>query len=241
MAEDAFPLPGSSYSELVKVIRAYAKLKEDASLSEVSRLISMNPSQISRNTGFLVEIGILTRGQRKGITEPGRELARALDLEMPDEIRTNWRLIVQPNDFLDKVLSAVRIRKGMDRPTLQAHIVYSAGRSKTPAVLAGASAVIDVLKAAELLKEEDGKLVAVPSVSQDRFEVSEMEAPSTVPAAQGPETPKVPTPIAGLPGVSIQIQLQVQCAVADLDELGPKLRQLIDSLSTPPEQPSNSE
>lgn len=240
MTEEGFRLPGSSYSELVKIIQAYAKVKEDASLPEVSRVISMHPTQISRNTGFLVDIGVLSGGQKKGITQPGRQLANALELEMPDEIRQNWRRIVRPVDFLDKVLAAVRIRKGMDRPTLQAHIVYSAGRSKTTTVLAGAVAVIDVLRAAELLMEDNGKFVAAPDSGRQPFEAFEMEPP-TPPASQ----PSPPTPTHVLPtegaGVSVQIQLQLQCTPDDLDALAPKLRQLIHSLTAPPEQPSNSE
>jgi hypothetical protein len=239
MPEEGFRLPGSSYSELVKIIQAYAKVKEDASLPEVSRVISMHPTQISRNTGFLVDIGVLSAGQKKGITEPGRRLANALELEMPDEIRQNWRSIARPVDFLDKVLAAVRIRKGMDRPTLQAHIVYSAGRSKTATVLAGAFAVIDVLKAAELLKEEDGKLIVAPDASPDRFEVLDLQPPIPL-ASQGITAPATPVASAS-PGVSIQIQLQVQCSPADIDELAPKLRRLIESLAAPPEQPSTRE
>jgi len=238
MADEGFRLPGSSYSELVKIIQAYAKVKEDASLSEVSRAISIHTTQISRNTGFLVDIGVLSGGQKKGITPPGRQLANALELEMPDEIRDNWRRIVQPVDFLDKVLAAVRIRKGMDRPTLQAHIVYSAGRSKTATVLAGAVAVIDVLRAAELLIEENGKFVAAPDSGREPYEPLDMER-SIPPGAQPRTPPKTPVLSTESAGVSIQIQLQLQCTPDDLDELAPKLRRLIESLSAHPEQPSN--
>jgi hypothetical protein len=158
---------------------------------------------------------------------------------MPDEIRQNWRKIVRPVDFLDKVLAAVRIRKGMDRSALQSHIVYSAGRAKTAAVLAGAVAVIDVLKAAELLREEDGKLVVVPDPAIEPFVLEDIEPPSTPPSSTRHNYEIAVSP-GGVTGVTIQIQLQVQCTVAELEELGPTLRRLIESLSSPAEQPEST-
>ncbi len=91
MPDERFRLPGSSYGELVKVIRAYGTLSGAASLDEVSKLAAMHPTQISRNNGFLVAIGILEGGKNKVITSKGQDLARALDHEMPDEIRNHWR------------------------------------------------------------------------------------------------------------------------------------------------------
>ena len=247
MAEEAFHLPGSSYTELVKIIQAYAKVKADALLPEVSKVIGIHSTQISRSTGFLVDIGVLAGGQKKGITEAGRKLAQALELEMPDEIRQNWRRIVRPVDFLDKVLAAVRIRKGMDRSALQSHIVYSAGRSKTAPVLAGAVAVIDVLKAAELLRDEDGRLVVVPDPSIDGFAVDDIEpssgaAPATTGYTAPTSTGRGIYEFSVSPGVpvSIQIQLQVQCTVDEIEMLGPKLRRLIESLSSAAEQPEST-
>ncbi len=135
MPDERFRLPGSSYGELVKVIRAYGTLSGAASLDEVSKLAAMHPTQISRNNGFLVAMGILEGGKNKVITSKGQDLARALDHEMPDEIRNHWRRVVLEDEFLNKMLSAVKIRKGMEASTLQAHIAYSAGQPKKPAVM----------------------------------------------------------------------------------------------------------
>ncbi len=239
MPDERFRLPGSSYGELVKVIRAYGTLSGAASLDEVSKLAAMHPTQISRNNGFLVAIGILEGGKNKVITSKGQDLARALDHEMPDEIRNHWRRVVLEDEFLNKMLSAVKIRKGMEASTLQAHIAYSAGQPKNPAVMTGADTVIDILVAAGLLKEEDGKLVATaieeglsPTVTtevrgRDQLKVALHDAPASL------------APREEVRGIQVTIQIQVQCSPADVEQLGPKLRALLEEISRPAsEEPS---
>jgi hypothetical protein len=56
MPDDGFRLPGSSYQELVRIIRAYGNLISEAAPSEVSRLAPMPETIVSRNNAFLVSI-----------------------------------------------------------------------------------------------------------------------------------------------------------------------------------------
>jgi len=231
MPEEGFRLPGSSYAELIKIIQGYAKQKAKVPLDEVSKMVKMHPSQISRNNGFLVAIGVLEGGKNKEITDSGRQLALALEHDMTEDIRANWRAIALRSEFLDKLLSAVRIRRGMDEATLQSHVAYSAGQAKTSTVLTGAAAVIDILKIAGLLVEREGKLV-VTDYEDLRDVQSTTEGTSPT---QRPERTVVPaiatTVIPG--GVAIQIQLQIQADQADLEALAPRLRKLIADLSSP--------
>jgi len=64
MAEENFKLPGSSYSELVKIIRAYGYARDEAALKDVADRAAISRSQVSRNNGFLVSIGILSAGKK---------------------------------------------------------------------------------------------------------------------------------------------------------------------------------
>src|ERR1051325_11263767 len=157
MADDKFKLPQSSYEELTKIIKSYGQFDEPADLNEVSKLISLHPTIVSRNAGFLVASGVLETGARKVLTGMGRDLARALEHEMPEEIRRCWQTVVTSTDFLAKVLAAIRIRSGMDQQTLEGHVAYSAGQPKKPQFMTGARTIIDILKAAELIREVDGK------------------------------------------------------------------------------------
>jgi hypothetical protein len=130
MADDKFKLPQSSYEELTKIIKAYGHFDEPAELTAVSRLVSLHTTIISRNAGFLVAVGVLEGGSKKTATVIGRELAHALEHEMPDEIRGSWQKIVTENEFLSKILAAIRIRNGMDHQTLESHVAYSAEPKK---------------------------------------------------------------------------------------------------------------
>src|SRR5688572_28821754 len=118
MSDDKFKLPQSSYEELTKIIKSYGHFLEPADLTELSRLSSLHTTIVSRNNGFLVAIGVLEGGSRQVLTAAGRELSRALEHDMPDEMRRGWQQIVSMNDFLSKVLAAIRIRNGMDQQTL---------------------------------------------------------------------------------------------------------------------------
>ncbi len=191
MAEE-FPLPSSSYKELIKIIRAYGRIAVEATLADVAKLAVMNENTVSSNNKFLIALGIIKSGQKKAITPLGAELAKALDHEMPEEMSAKWRAVVEATDFLQNVIAAVRIRKSMDESSLESHVAYSAGQPKTPAVATGARTVVDILTAAGLLKEEDGNLI-----------------------------PATPEP--------------VQCTPADLDDLGHKLRKVLQDFNQPPE------
>lgn len=233
MVEERFRLPGSSYEQLVRIIQSYGHLDEAASPEDVSRVAGgIHPTEVSRNNGFLVAIGILEGGKKKQITEKGRALARALEYGEESEMRSQWRQVMAGNEFVEKVIAAVRIRKGMEYSTLQSHIAYSAGQPKTKVVLTGAGAVVDILLAAGLTQQQDGKLVAV---------VDEMRPPSEAPAraedvgevvAERPITsaPTLSAPPGGASWV-FNIQIQIQCSPDDVETLGPKLRALLKTLS----------
>jgi hypothetical protein len=68
----------------------------------------------SANNKFLVSTGVVKTGKKRTITPIGSELATALKHNLPDEIAAKWRAVVDTTDFLQKVIAAVRIRKGMD-------------------------------------------------------------------------------------------------------------------------------
>lgn len=236
MTEESFRLPQSSYGELVKIIKGYGVHNTEAVPDDISKVTSLHPTIVSRNNAFLVGVNIIQGGKRKTMTERGLSLARALEHEMPDEINKHWREIVMGNDFLGKVLAAVRIRKGMDTGTLQSHIAYSAGQPKTPGIMTGAAAVIDILRAAALLKEEDGKLVAMTEeLTSSITESSSIEESFTSSPRKGEiRVAQSNQPLlissTGVP-IAIQFQVQIQCPAEDIPNLAPKLRNLIKELT----------
>jgi hypothetical protein len=242
VTDDIFRLPVSSYDELTKIIRAYSATGSDSSLDDVANTAAMNRTTVSANNGFLKGIGVIEGGNKKSITDRGKRLALALDHEMEDEICDSWREIAQENDFLQKILAAVRIRGGMDHDTLQSHIAYTAGQAKAQRTVTGTTAIINILQASKLLLEQDGKLVAARESALKPMEAASPVDPLIKEQSEGMHKPIVGVqaktasqhgfviPV-GATQVGVKLQIQIQCGVGEMDELRDKLPELIRALS----------
>jgi hypothetical protein len=232
MAEETFRLPKSSYDELVKIVRAYGSSSDAANLDEVAQTAAMDKTIISRNNAFLISVGVIEGGKAKGITEKGRALAQALQYNVAEDIGSHWRDIAISNEFLQKMVTAVSIRSGMEESALQSHIAYSAGEPKSAGVMAGAGAVVQILKVAGLIKEQDNRLVAEPPA----------QGSSWVGLRTTLKEPEKIVSSAGISGTSlapalqsgVSIHIQIQCKADEISELGPKLRKLLKELKEDP-------
>ncbi len=229
MAE-SFKLPTASLEELIKIIQAYANEKEGASLSlyDISQSTGIPRTSVSGNNGFLVQIGLITEGNKKSATETGRSLGRAYISKQDDEIERIWKEVVAENDFLNRMISAVRIRNGMDRSNFLNHIIYSSGQKDTKQNRTGAGAIIEIMKAVNILNETDGKLTII-----ETSETEKITNPTHV-VAQPATTETIPNNFKfSLPtqtGNSIAININIDCSVADLDSLAEKLNNLLNGL-----------
>ena len=89
MAE-LFKLPSSSYEEVVKIIMAYSGTKEGTvqTLDDIAQSTKIDRTIVSANNGFLVQMGIITEGNKKGTTDVGRLLGRAYTSKIEDEAVT---------------------------------------------------------------------------------------------------------------------------------------------------------
>jgi hypothetical protein len=233
MAEE-FRLPGSTYEELVNIIVAYGTRDEASNPGDVGKLASVHQSSVSRSNAFLTAMGVLQGESTKLVTRRGRALARALARRDRAEIRTCWREIVSTSEFLQNVVSAVKLREGMLYGTLQAYVAHSAGQPRNKPVMAGAGAIIEILKAAGLLEEEAGELTAtfhdepgdepVDEINErreappsDRLSVSLERSPDAEPAAEP----------------ALNIHLHVRCSADEIEDLAPRLKALLRELSEP--------
>ena len=230
MAERQFRLPGSAYEELANIIVAYGTRDEASRPGGVGKLDSVHQSSVSRTNGFLTEIGVLQGDTKKTITRRGRALALALARKDGDGVRANWRAVVGATEFLQNVVSAVKLREGMLYPTVQAYIAHAAGQPRNKPVMTGAGAIIEILKTAGLLQEEAGELVATFD------EGSETSGPAPPPEPE--EQPaEVSATVEALPPASpgttptVNIHVQVRCTADEVEDLAPKLRALIAELS----------
>ncbi|MDO8588717.1 MAG: hypothetical protein Q7T82_16940 [Armatimonadota bacterium] len=237
MPDEKFKLPRSSYEELTRIIKGYGECRGPASLSDVGARVVMDNTIISSNNGFLMALGVIEGGNRKQLTANGRRLAAALGHDITDEIRAAWRDLVTENEFFQKVISAVRIRNGMEPSALRAHIAYTAGLPKKPSVSTGAGTVLDILLLAGLIRDEEGKYVAQ---SHDKSP-SDVTVETVCPTGGEVVSVSVRHPRNASPGTAevvgltanVQIQVQIQCSAAELDLVAPKIRALLSSLAEP--------
>lgn len=232
MADREFRLPGSTYEDLANIIVAYGTRDEAAGSGDVGALDAVHQSSASRNNAFLVEIGVLQGESKKQVTRRGRTLAVALARKDRTEIRSNWRAIVSGSEFLQNVVSAVKLREGMLYPTVQAYIAHAAGQPRNKPVMNGAGAIIEILKAAGMLKEEAGELVAPfeEQMGAPAPEVGQQGTGETVVSA----TLEGASPADGTAGLqpTVSIHVQVSCTPDEIEELAPRLKALIRELST---------
>lgn len=235
MAENKFKLPNSSYEEVTKIIKSYGHFTEPVGLEDVSKLIGMDKTVISRNAGFLIELNLLGSGQKKALTAGGRAIAQALEHEMPEEIRNCWRTVVSENEFMSKLVAAVKIRNGMDDSTFQSHIAYSAGQPKRPQFMTGAKTIIDILRASEVIKESDGKFIVSKSDGFDEGpnieDVSSNNEPTPATYSKLVAQREVETQSADAQ-IKININVTVDCSVDELDGLGDKLNEIIRQVNS---------
>ncbi|MDQ3302316.1 MAG: hypothetical protein M3518_03065 [Actinomycetota bacterium] len=229
-----FRLPGSPYEELVNIIVAYGTRDEASRPGDVRKLDSVHQSSVSRNNAFLAAIGVLKGEREKLVTRQGRTLALALMRQDEAEIRRNWRVIVSSSDFLQNVVSAVKLREGMSYETVQAYVAHSAGQPRNKPVMTGSGAIIEILKVANLLKEEAGEMI--PTFDEDFEKNSSSEVSDPLDATGEPiiETSadtSITTSIETEDGPRVNIHLHIQCTADEIEDLAPRLKALMRELS----------
>lgn len=236
MTEDVFRLPLSNYDDLTHIIVGYSRFDGVMSPADVGRAIRMHKTTVSSNNAFLVSTGLVTSGQMKRMTDLGRDLARALDSQVAEEISRTWRLVVRGVAFFGDVLAALQSYEGMNAAALQVHIVHSAGYNKGPRAMSGAAAVTDIMKAATLIRKRDDKYVVAEADAGRYLNIPPIEI--TVPSGLhtsllGPEdaTPSSAAHSRAIEGPEVRVQLNIQCTVADLDLIADKLTPLIAQMS----------
>src|SRR3712207_1752783 len=212
MAARQFRLPGSPYEELASIIVAYGTRDDASRTGDVGKLDSLHQSSVSRTNGFLTEIGVLQGETKKLITRRGRSLALALARKDREAIRSNWREVVGSTEFLQNVVSAVKLREGMLTQTVQAYIAHAAGQPRNKPVMTGAGAIVEILKTAGLLHEEAGELVATFDEAPEPAEPGPPEVPEDQPPpAQVSATVEALPPATAGPTPAVSIHVQVRC------------------------------
>lgn len=218
-----FNLPGSSFDEVQKIIKGYSNVSDKASLGDISKLTGLHTTIVSRNNKFLSDIGLITGGAKKGATELGKKLGRALEHAQTEDCRRYWKEAVQTNEKVSGLVTTVRIKGGMSESQFIDHALYVSGQKKNAGNKTGSRCMVEVLVVAGLLQEVDGMLsVAAPSKEAEEIEPDSKYEEDTPPTIRPPSvTPPKQTPelndikenvlpnVSGVPQIAINIQLHL--------------------------------
>lgn len=230
MADEVFKLPQSSYETICKVVMSYTHIGTKTSLGEVSKILGSDTTVVSRNIAFLVAVGVLEGGRDKGITALGSRLGRALEFGQDEEISRAWREILSEVPLIQRIISAIRVRGGMDAGTLQTQIVYTAGVSKTSGTMTGGAAIIEMLKSANLITERDGKFIS--SALTESVDSVDAVGSQEVSGGKKQTTIHYVNNVRSEPDVAVRVEVQIRLDATpeDLNVIGTQLRSMIAEL-----------
>lgn len=226
---DVFKLPGSSYEELVKIIMAYStgKIGQPMSLDALAQSTGMDKTIVSRNNGFLVQTELISEGNKKAPTELGVNLGRAYSLKMDEQISKVWIEVVNNSEFLNRMLSAIKIRNGMEKNSFINHILYSSGNGANKNTKAGANTVIEIYKTAGLVTETDGKITAC-EVEEGSNTENTTDLSQTSQANEPVNEQQFSLTTSS--GISVNVNINIDVKFEELDELPAKIRILLNNI-----------
>lgn len=158
MADTEFKIPYSSFSELKKLLIAFAKSKSPSSLDDLNKLTSIPKTSISTNNGYLESIGIISGGKKKEATDDGKKLGLALANGIEDEASKILNKLLSENDFLESMITALGI-KPRSNEDFQSHIAYSLGKELKGSNKTGTGTVIEMMLFANIIEEKEGLLI----------------------------------------------------------------------------------
>ena len=121
---DKLSLPASSYRQLTKIIVGYSRGSENMSLDDLVKSIGIGKTIVSPNHKFLIELGLITAGNKKSATPLGKRLGRALEYDQEDDIRSAWGEAIKGNATMSDLIAYIRIQKGRSISELSSHILY---------------------------------------------------------------------------------------------------------------------
>jgi hypothetical protein len=172
-----FPLPKTSYDILKRTITAYLNFGTDATIQEIGDF-SLGEAPFSKNHGFLMAHGIITKGRyKKRLTDDiGQKLGAALEHNVEEDIKKYWRdIVVNDNDFLMLLVNKIHSKGEMSRKELSEIIVYLAQPEKQYGdAQSGIYAILEILVKSGLVKYENRKYKVDESIQSTPEEITNL-------------------------------------------------------------------
>jgi hypothetical protein len=223
-------LPVSSFKVLRIIILGYlhqgGSNRQAASLRDVEKSTGVRHTVISGNNGALADLGLIERQEGRGyrLTEPGLEVARALEFEEPELTKRALGSVLTQNREIPQALNMLRVRGEMESEAFAKHLMLTLGQERaTPTTQTGARALIDMLSEAGLVRVEGDRIFPAsapePALASPEEQVDDV---GTFPSDRDQLSPVVgPADVAiEKPQHGITISISVTLSADDLADSG---------------------
>lgn len=221
----SFPLPGTGYEQLRKVLKGYAKCgRNPVAPPDVEKYSGVSAEDVSRNGKFLVSLSILTEGRKKQLTALGRELAVAIANDNLIDEQRLWQPFLTANENLQSVFSQIEIQGALSKDDLVKRIAQIARLAIDPRTNTTINSLITLLEKQAILVLTDGKYhlndTVTPSSPSTSSELPDLSNASKtvapIPTRPQPisnaaaiiDKPKEPS-IDIAPGIFINLQIHI--------------------------------
>ncbi|WP_456330531.1 hypothetical protein [Archaeoglobus sp.] len=163
-----YPLPDSrsKFEQHLQIIQAYASISNDGKKAvhwkDFENIVDFNPQYVSGNNNFMMSLGLLEKAKEKGKhgyyipTKVCLDLSNAIKWNEEDEAKSILRDILIDSWFYNSVKKVLEVQKLADEETLTKRIGKDA-HADPEKHYNSLKILIEYLKFAELIKEENGK------------------------------------------------------------------------------------
>lgn len=172
---EIFRLPAVGYDNLVRIIKAYYinsqnNKENDYSYKSISDLSGVHRDTITKNSYFLINIGVLD--EDKNITELGIKLGKAYDISFKEEIINIWSSIINDNLFLNNLINSLKISgKSYEFEDYKKKILSDSNDNVNSHTKSGCAAIIEIFELCNLILINNG----IISYNQKYNELNDMK------------------------------------------------------------------
>jgi hypothetical protein len=241
--EENIELPRGSYDLFTSIIKGFLSSGADKAListKTVASYIGRHPTLVSQNIKALEFFGIVRKeGNAYQLTKVGADLAFSLEYNDEEGTASQFRYLINNNEFLKSVVFSVKARESVTNSQLRDDIGKRAKvTKKDPRSTIGAQTTIDILVASNFLKRENDTIIATELINELREDYREPKKETKV-IEQLPVPQKIELKKRELP---IQIVVQLNFNVpehpkdTDIQEIAEAIGQIRDSLASPKEK-----
>jgi len=212
MSDVTFSLPGSGYEVITKILHTYALCGDGKiALDTVASKSAMDKTLVSRNSAFLVSIGVLSKGREKSLSSQGKALAVALGNGIVDDIRKGWRDVLMQCSATSSIVDMVKIQKTVPKDDLQGRMASSLGLVASGLNKTGLNTLSELFVKAELLELVDGAYrVRVDATAETVPNASQVSAVAQQPIGSAVTPTELPSiQKTTLPSIHIDLEIHV--------------------------------